>query len=358
MLGANYYRSVLAAGLLCLSGCNAPQKPVPHVVVTPTGAATDAQIAAFKSQIEVLTVQVQTFRDMADRAAAAVYGVQNANPFNAPGFARDAVDAQAAEAASALPAPTAEAKLSKERQNAAILAGDLAKVKAEMGQTMTENQALRASLVTTEAKAEEAAKKLADATKAAEIERAGAATALQKQFNEMTARIQSEQKKVEQARDEERKSMMRYLAWALLGLGVIGFLVGGATLYLSKGAEWQRAAIAGLVGGCAFILYWTINQSWFVYLIWGCAGIIVAAVIWFLWRESAQNREREAMKQRAVEADEAEDTLNRTIRTIDSAPPDAPIKALTEKNGLLSSAFDAPNKALIHELKAEEKRTA
>lgn len=346
--------------MLCafLCGCQTLDKPAPVVVVTPTGAATDAQIAAFKSQIEVLTVQVQTFGDMAERASAAVYGVQNANPFNAPGFARDAVDAQAAEAASALPAPTAEAKLSKERQNAAILAGDLAKVKAEMGQTMTENQALRASLATTEAKAAEAAKKLADATKAAESERAGAAAAIQKQFNEMTARIQSEQKKVERARDEQRKAMLTKLGYALLGLGVAGFLVGGATLYFSKGAEWQRAAIAGLVGSCAFTLYWALFQSWFKYLIWGCAAIVTAAVVWLLYREAAQAKERRELKQRSVEADEAEDTLNRTIRTIDSAPPDAPIKALTEKNGLLSSAFDAPNKALIHELKAEEKRTA
>lgn len=351
-------KRLLLLCVLLLAGCESPPKPVPHVVVTPTGPQTDAQLAAFRQQIEILTVQVQTFRDMADRASAAVYGVQNANPYNAPGLARDAVDAQAAEAASALPVPSAEEKLKKERQNAAILAGDLARVKAEMGQTMSENQDLRASLASTEAQAAEAAKKLADATKAAEIERNNAQATIQKQFNEMTARIQAEQRKVQEARDEERKSMMRYLAWALLGLGAIGVLVAGATLYLSKGAEWQRAAIAGLVGGCAFILYWTLNQIWFAYLVWACAAAIVIAVIWFLWRESAQTKEREALKLRAAEADEAEDTLLRTMKTIDEAPPEASIKALTEKNGLLSSAFDAPNKALIHELKAEVKRTS
>ena len=345
--------------ILLLAGCETI--PVaPSVVVAPTGPATDAQISAFKSQIEVLTVQLQTQRDLAARASAAVYGVRNVNPFNAPGLARDAVDAQSAEAASALPEPTVEQKLAKERQNAEILAGNLVAIKKEMGQTMTENQSLRADLSSAEKRERETLRELAAATAAAEKERREAAAKLQSQFDEMTAQIAAEQQRTKDAKDEgrraERQAMLRYLSWTLLGLGAIGILVAGATLYLSKGAEWQRAAIAGLVGGCSFVLYWTMNQDWFKYLIWACATAIVAAVIWLLLRENAQAKEREALKQRAIEADEAEDTLLRTMRTIDEAPEDVPIKALTAKNGLLSSAFDEPNKALIHELKAETKR--
>lgn len=354
-------KRLLLLCVLLLAGCETPPKPAPHVVVTPTGPQTDAQLAAFRQQIEILTVQVQTLRDMADRASAAVYGVQNANPYNAPGLARDAVDAQAAEAASALPEPSAEKKLEKERQNAAILAGDLARVKAEMGQTMTENQALRASLASTEAQAAEAARKLADATKAAEIERNNAQATLQKQFNEMTAQIQAEQRKVEQARDEQRKSMMAKLGYVLLGLGVVFTLIGAFQAYatVQAGDITPKGFLKPLVwaGSAAFCFacYWTINQPWFKWLVIIGSGLAALAFGLFLYSEWREAKERKAGKLRSQEADEAEQTLHQMITAIDQLPETATVKELQEE---FRKKMDAPNKALVLELKAEAKRTA
>jgi len=352
-------RLALAICLLALAGCNTPSKPAPHVVVTPTGPQTDAQLAAFRQQIEILTVQVQTFRDMAERASAAVYGVQNANPYNAPGFARDAVDAQAAEAASALPAPTAEAKLEKERQNAAILAGDLARVKTEMGQTMTENQALRASLATQEQAAAAAEKKLIEASAAAQRERDGAAAAIQKQFNEMTAQIQAEQRRVEQARDEQRKSMLAKLGYVLLGLGALFVLVGAFQTYatVQAGDLTPKGFLKPLVwaGSAAFCFtcYWTINQPWFKWLVIIGSGLIVVAIGLFLYSEWREAKERKAGKVRSQEADEAEQTLHQMISVIDQLPETATLADLQEA---LRKKMNDPNKALVLELKAETKR--
>ena len=64
-------------------------------------------------------------------AAGAVYGGQNANVHNPEGLPKEAVATNLEEAASALPAPTAEQKLQREKDNARILAGELAAISVD-----------------------------------------------------------------------------------------------------------------------------------------------------------------------------------------------------------------------------------
>lgn len=324
------------------SGCWSKPTPAPHVIVAPTGTATAAQISSQEAQIESLTQVTTEQKKLAQSASGAVYGAKDANRLNPTGLPKEAVDAQLDEAASALPEPTAEQKLEKANQNARIMAGELLAVKAEMGQKITENQALRVSLTAAEQRAQEAEKAAAEIKAAAEKERAEAAAKLQKQFDDMTKLIAAEKLKAQQAIDEARKAALQRLGWVLLGLATAFTVAGAGIAFVTKGLEWQRAAIAATFGGFCFGLYWTMNQPWFK---WAVIGVIVCAVgagIWWLLKE------RDSAV-RSKEADEAEDTLKRIIPVLDETAP-------TETITKLSSAMNDSNKALVHELRAETKR--
>lgn len=160
---------------------------------------------------------------------------------------------------------------------------------------------------------------------------------------------------VRAAHDEERKAQMRKLGYALLGLGVLLLLVGAATLYLTKGMEWQRAAIAAAAGAGCFSLFWTINQPWFKYLVWAVAGVMVVAVLWYLWTEARQHKKVVGLVTRAGEADEAESTLKHFINAVDQSPAGTTIAHLTDK---LEKDMSEPHKALLDELRAEDHREA
>jgi uncharacterized membrane protein/regulator of replication initiation timing len=324
---------VLCGLALLLSGC--PTVPAAHVVVAPTGDATAAQLAAQQATIDELKTETATAKELAQRASGGVEGARDANTHNPDGLPKEAVAAQLAEAASALPEPTAEQKLEKANQNARILAGELASVKAEMGQAMSENQALRASLAAVEQRAIEAEKTALASKATAEKERAEAAAKLQRQFDAMTKQIQA-------AQDEAGKAANTRLGWVLLGLGAALTLAGAGIAFITKGLEWQRAAIAAAFGGACFGLYWTMNQWWFKWLVIVTVACAVAAAIWWLVKMGRS-------AQRSKEADEAEDTLKKIIPVLDATP-------LPEITGKLSVAMNDNHKALVHELRAETKR--
>lgn len=160
---------------------------------------------------------------------------------------------------------------------------------------------------------------------------------------------------IAKARDEERKTFTRRLGFVLLGLAVAGALVAGATMYLSKGMEWERAAIAAGASAACFSLYWAMGQVWFKWLVWATAAGGVGAVAWFLWRESRQTEQIIKKKVRAEEADEAEDTLKRIIVAIDELGEGATVAEIRAK---ISRTMNDNHKALVHELRAESKRTS
>lgn len=341
--------------LVSLTGCwlTPRASTAPRIVVSPTGQATQAELDTLTRQNSELKQTAATRAELAQRAAGAIYGAQNANTFNPVGLPKQAVETQLEEAASAGPAPTTEQRLAKELENSRILAGELTAVRAEMGLAISENLLLRTSLTAGEQRILVLEGEVASTKKAGEAERFAAAANLQKQINELTGQITDARAETAKLLDAERKKMLRYLAWVLLGLGVIGALIAGATLYLSKGMEWQRAAIAGLVSSAAFSLYWTVNQEWFKYLVWVFAAVVAGAVVWFLYREATERKQREGLTTRTVEADEAEDTLMRIIESVDSLGDAATV---AQVRSAMSVRMGDNNKALIHELRAETKR--
>lgn len=322
---------------LILAGC---ETNPPSVVVTPTGPATAAQIAAQQATIDELKAKDAALTQASQNAAGGVWGGIEANTYNPDGLPKEAVAAQLAEAASALPEPTADQKLEKANQNARILAGELAAVKTEMGQAITENQALRAKVDAADARvaAAEAAQSKAEA--AAVREREQAAAKLQAQFASMTKQIQA-------AKDEARKAALQRLGYVLLGLGAILTLAGAAIAFVTKGLEWERSAIAATFGGLCFSLYWSMNQWWFKWLVIGVVVLGVAAGVWWLIRERK-------ITVRQNEADEAEDTLKRVIAAVDKLGDGATVAQVKAAMGDL---MNDNNKALVHELRAETKRT-
>lgn len=336
--------------LFLLCGCNSATRKPPTVppVVTPTGPATAAQIEALSKENAELKESAKTASKLASNAAGAVYGASHANQSNPDGLPKEAVSTNLEEAASALPEVSADEKLKRERDNARILAGELAMVKAEKGQAMSENQALKASLSASEKRLAELELEVKQTREAAEKERGAAAAALRKQFDELTASANKAQAAADQAADEARKSALAKLGYALLGLGSILVLAGAAIAFVSKGLEWERAGIAAAFGGMCFALYWTLNQWWFKWVVLGCIACGLACGIFWLMRER-----RVAV--RNLEADEAEDTLKRIIKVVDELGQGATV---AEVRAAMTARMNDNHKALIHELRAESKRTA
>lgn len=332
--------------LLAFTGCKTTGTPAPRVVVTPTGPATVAEIAGLKEQIAELRASFETQRDLAQIAAGAVYGASEANAGNPLGLPREATAAQLEEAARALPAPTDAQKLEKANQNARILAGELVAVKAEMGQKASQIDALQASLSASEKRAADAEAAQARLEAAGVKERAEAAAKLQAQFDDFTRRINAAHAETARVRNEERKSMLRKLGYVLLGLGTALTLAGAGIAFVTKGLEWQRAAIAAAFGGLFFAMYWTMNQPWFKWLVIGVVVCAVGAAIWWLVKER-----QTAI--RTTEADEAEDTLKRIIAAVDELGETATV---AEVRATIGRSMNDNNKALVHELRAESKR--
>lgn len=337
---------IILAVLVGLAACKTADTPAPRVVVAPTGTATAGQLAAQQATIDALKAETATAKELAQRASGGVYGGTEANAHNPDGLPKEAVAAQLAEAASALPEPTAEQKLEKAAQNARMLAGELATVKAEMGQQISENQALRATLAAAEQRATAAEAEAVAMKAAGEKERAEAAARLQRQFDDFTRRIETEQRKAAEAADAARKAALQRLGYVLLGMGTILTLAGAAIAFVTKGLEWQRAAIAAAFGALCFGLYWTMNQPWFKWAVIGTLACGVGAGIWWLVQER-----KTTIRQR--EADEAEDTLKRIIGAVDKLGDGATVSAVREA---MSVGMNDNHKALIHELRAETKR--
>jgi len=340
MKSARYLPLLLA---LLLGGCETDATKPPVVVVAPTGTATAAQIAAQDALIEKLKGIARDQQDLAENAAGAVYGAQDANKLNPTGLPKDAVDAQLAEAESSLPPPTPEQKLAKERDNARIMAGELLAVKAEMGLKITENEKLKASNAANEKLAKEAEAKAVAIEAAAVKERAEAAAKLQKQFDAMTAKIKAAQDEAKNAVMLEQVMWLNRIGAAALGLAILSVglaaFMGGPT---ALRAVAPFSAIALLAALACFGLAQVIGAAWFKWAVLGSLASIVGVGAWWVLKG------KQAI-QRSKEADEAEETLKQIIPVLDNTP-------IPEIANKLSSAMNDPNKALIHELRAETKR--
>jgi len=341
-------RGVLVLTILVLAGCKTtPVVTPPVAVVAPTGPATSAQIIALEQQIA-------TQNDLLQRASGAVYGAKDANLHNPDGLPKDAVEAQLSEATSALPPPTTEQMLAKEQQNSRILAGELAAVKAEMGQAMDENKALRAQVV---AKADE----LAVLKTAAEKERAEAAKKLQAQFDDFTKKVAHANAAAAKAADDARNQvMLGQVAWlnraaaACAGVAIVS--IGLATVF--GGIAGLRvvaplAAICGIASLSCFGLAQIVGQWWFKWAILGSVGAMLGVCGWWVWAHYKDGTLKESAKAKSAKLQSALTTI---IPVLDEAYDHAEdsVKAAMDKLifSRLSAVMDKTDKATVHEVRA------
>lgn len=160
----------------------------------------------------------------------------------------------------------------------------------------------------------------------------------------------------EEELEKERKAFMRTIGYVLMGVGVVLLLIAVLIVYsgVKSGDPFKSIVKAAVFAGgfvFCFVCAWTINQWWFkwVIIIGGSLGIVaVIAYVWTEWREGQEKKQRNT---RTVEADESEATLKKVMAVMDKIlPKDHP--AFAE----LTGSMNDNEKALILELKAEEKR--
>lgn len=341
-------RLLVIVALLGLFGCNTtPAVKPPVVVVTPTGPATSAQIIALEEQLA-------EYRDLSERAAGAVWGAQDANAQNVPGLPTEAVSAQLQEAASALPAVPDAKKLEKANQNARILAGQLAAVKVEMGQVMSENEKIRANL----SKAEQDLKRIVEA---ALKERAGAAAALQTQFDSMTKLIRDAQAAAQKAADDARNAvMLEQVKWlnrfgagcAAVAVAAIGLAAVFGGLVALRGVA-PFAAIAGLGSLVCFGLAQIVSLPWFKWAVLGSVVLALGAAVLYVWQKHKGDLKKEAA---VAEAAKLSAVTTKIVPAIDKFYDTADEKTRASMDEVvftpLSKQMDKAEKATVHEIRA------
>lgn len=332
-----------------LAGCwttDVPVKP-PVVVVPPTGPATSAQIVALEEQLAQQ-------RELTQRAAGAVFGASDANQHNPAGLPKDATDAQLQEAASALPTPTDAQRAEKANQNARILAGQLAAVKVEMGLKISENEALRQKL-------EDSDKRLAALTKAAEKERAEAATKLQEQFDKMTKLITNANAAAKKAADDARNAvMLEQVKWLNRSAAACGALliliVGVSSIFGGLPALRAVAPFAALLLiatlACAGLAQ-VVSLAWFKWAILGSVLALLAVAGWWAVSKYKQGTLKEAAEAKAAKLAAVTHSV---IPVLDKAYEEASqdVREILDKTifSRLSAQMDKAEKAAVHEIRA------
>jgi len=347
--------------LLVFAGCQSTP-PTPVVIVPPTGKETAAQIEGFKSVIETMTVSLGIQREISRQLSETIYAIQNLNAHNPAGFARDGIAAHANKAASALPAPTPEQKAHADRQNADIMAGNLAKVQAELDVDIAANKAHQAQLAEAQKNETEALRKLADVSIAAEKERTEAASKLQKQFTEMTQRIKDAENQAKLAVQKEQVADLNRAAaiCAALAAATLGLAVAfGGIAALKKVFPFVVLCIIGAL--MCYGLAQIVSQWWFKWAVLAGLGVILALSAWWVWRQSNQGTlrveaEKKAAKFKAVLGDivpvldDAYESAEATGKEVLDRLVFDKLSGTPDKEGRMATE----NKAVIHEIRGEK----
>lgn len=156
--------------------------------------------------------------------------------------------------------------------------------------------------------------------------------------------------------EKERQSFLKLIGKILIGLGVVLTLIGVFVVYsgVQSGDPFKSIVKAAAFGGGAAFCYscaWAMGQWWFKWFVIGGLSLIVIAIVFYLWSEWREGQEKKQLIQRSREADEAESVAKKMIEVIDTTPEVAnPIKTK------LGTVMDLKDKAVVHELRAEEQR--
>lgn len=273
---------VLCGLALLLSGCPSVTD-LPHTVVAPTGQATAAQLAAQQATIDELKAKDATSGKLAQTASGGVWAAKDANAHNPDGLPKEAVDAQLTEAASALPEPTAEQKLEKANQNARILAGELAAVKAEMGQKISENQALKAAKAESDQRITELLKKVDETKAAGEKERTEQAAKYQKELDSKDQAIAGKNKEIEDLKNAWTRNTQLWAARGLVAVGILVVVAGAAIVWISGLSAIGKAGGIALSGLLLIASGLIVGHRYFLPVAGSALGIGLLAGAWYIW---------------------------------------------------------------------------
>lgn len=167
-------------------------------------------------------------------------------------------------------------------------------------------------------------------------------------------RIEAE-RKMQRELDKQRNEFNRRMGYALIAGGIIFLFIGAMNGYAKmQTGDIPKAIVssafwAGSAAAC-FVSAWAINQWWFKWLVISIFIVGAAAIVIYIITEHKDATEK---KTRLKEADEAESTLTTVMAVLESElKPDNPV---FEK---LGRKMNDGNKALLHELRAEQKRKA
>lgn len=155
--------------------------------------------------------------------------------------------------------------------------------------------------------------------------------------------------------EEEKKSFLRKVGYALTGVAILLVLAGGFLIYtgVQSGAPFKavvKAVACFVVAGVLIGLAVVINQPWFIPAVLIGTGIAVLAIAAYVWSEYREAKERKVLDQ---DATIAEKTLTKVASVIDQIPDKEKMEAL------LARHMNDDEKALILELRAlAKKRTA
>lgn len=345
----------LAIIITALAGCDSTPKPPPSVVVPAMGPKTDEQIAALKATTDALKSENAELRALSQNAAGSVFGAKDANQSNPDGLPKEATAAQLIEAESALPSPTAEQKLLKQQQNVDILTGQLAKVKAEMGQQISENERLKLSLSAAEQRAADAEKRELQATIAAEKERKEAAQKLQRIIDGYAKRLEDAEKAArDKVANEQAKEFTLWGRWltgaAVLAAGLAG-VFGGIAGLRTVGPLAGLALVCGLA---CFGLAQIVSQEWFKWAVLGLVALVFGFCAWWAISKYKQGVLKEKLEAKAAKAT---GLLKEIVPVLDDAYDNAAQqgKELMDLTifSRLKDSLTKEQRAVIHEVRAE-----
>lgn len=166
-------------------------------------------------------------------------------------------------------------------------------------------------------------------------------------------------KEAEAARNAElnkQQSFFRWLGFILVGLGIAGAI-------LSKGSLLIESSSLGGAGMLSLGAAQIIGKAWFLPSV-GILGLVIAGLCgWWLWSKHAESKKRQEADFMARQLQEKTAEIKKTvlpvIKTLDAAYEDASDsvrKVLDEKVfGKLSQIMSDRQKAVVHELRAEDK---
>ena len=158
------------------------------------------------------------------------------------------------------------------------------------------------------------------------------------------------------ALDVVKKENLAQLGQIILALSGLCFLVAVGLLVASSGKEFVRAGLAFLCALIGFTCYWTMNQSWFKYLVMGSSGLVLVLVGVLVWYERRERLKQVAVTQELHDYDKVWATGKSFVSGLDAwAAETSPeiAKPLLDK---LSAYMDAEHKNIIHELRFEAKK--